>query len=122
MFNIVLTAIERGRAVVFLMGVILLSGLAVLINIPKEAEPDIPIPYIYVSVIHPGISPEDAERLLVRPLEKELMLAEGLDAVLVAREAEHGAVGEGLLVVQGAAREVPVHDRLRTTHARARRR
>ena len=46
MFNIVLTAIERGRAVVFLMGVILMSGLAVLINIPKEAEPDIPIPYI----------------------------------------------------------------------------
>ena len=38
MFNIVLTAIERGRAVVFLMGVILLSGLAVLINIPKEAH------------------------------------------------------------------------------------
>ena len=45
MYNIVLSAIERGRAVVFLMGVILLSGIAVLINIPKEAEPDIPIPY-----------------------------------------------------------------------------
>ena len=92
MFNIVLTAIERGRAVVFLMGVILLSGLAVLINIPKEAEPDIPIPYIYVSVIHPGISPEDAERLLVRPLEKELMLAEGLDEILGFGGQNYGAV------------------------------
>ena len=92
MFNIVLTAIERGRAVVFLMGVILMSGLAVLINIPKEAEPDIPIPYIYVSVIHPGISPEDAERLLVRPLEKELMLAEGLDEILGFGGQNYGAV------------------------------
>ena len=92
MYNIVLSAIERGRAVVFLMGVILLSGIAVLINIPKEAEPDIPIPYIYVSVIHPGISPEDAERLIVRPLEKELMLAEGLDEVLGFGGQNYGAV------------------------------
>ena len=92
MYNIVLSAIERGRAVVFLMGVILLSGIAVLINIPKEAEPDIPIPYIYVSVIHPGISPEDAEKLIVRPLEKELMLAEGLDEVLGFGGQNYGAV------------------------------
>ena len=92
MYNIVLSAIERGRAVVFLMGVILLSGIAVLINIPKEAEPDIPIPFIYVSVIHPGISPEDAERLIVRPLEKELMLAEGLDEVLGFGGQNYGAV------------------------------
>ena len=92
MYNIVLSAIERGRAVIFLMGVILLSGIAVLINIPKEAEPDIPIPFIYVSVIHPGISPEDAERLIVRPLEKELMLAEGLDEVLGFGGQNYGAV------------------------------
>ena len=92
MYNIVLSAIERGRAVIFLIGVIFLSGMAVLINIPKEAEPDIPIPFIYVSVIHPGISPEDAERLIVRPLEKELMMAEGLDEILGFGGQNYGAV------------------------------
>ena len=92
MFNIVLSAIERGKAVVFIICVILATGIAVLINIPKEAEPDIPIPFIYVSVSHPGISPEDAERLIVRPLEKELLLAEGLDEVLGFGGQNYGGV------------------------------
>jgi multidrug efflux pump len=36
--------------------------------VPKEAEPDVAIPIMYVSLIYQGISPEDAERLLLRPL------------------------------------------------------
>lgn len=92
MFNIVLAAIERGRAVIFLMAAMILAGLATLVNIPKEAEPDIPIPLVYVSVIHPGISPEDAERLIVRPLEKELLLAEGLDEVFGFGGQNYGGV------------------------------
>lgn len=54
-----------------------MGGVA-YISIPKEAEPDIPIPTIYVSVTYEGISPEDAERLLLKPLEKELQTLEGL--------------------------------------------
>ena len=42
------------------------------ITIPKEAEPDIPIPMLMVQVTYPGISPEDSERLLVKPLETSL--------------------------------------------------
>ena len=57
---------------------ILVAGVYSYITIPKEAEPDIPIPIIYVSMIHEGISPEDAERLLVRPMENELRSIEGI--------------------------------------------
>lgn len=33
-------------------------------TLPREANPDVTIPYIYVSVSLDGVSPEDAERLL----------------------------------------------------------
>ena len=46
---------------------------------PQGAKPDIDIPVAYVSVGYDGISPEDAERLLIKPLEKHLRTVEGLD-------------------------------------------
>ncbi|HJN25323.1 MAG TPA: efflux RND transporter permease subunit, partial [Rhodospirillales bacterium] len=39
---------------------------------------DINIPIIYVEMDHKGISPEDAERLLIRPMEQELGGIEGV--------------------------------------------
>jgi multidrug efflux pump len=71
-------AFSRGRTVALCFVMILLMGGSAYLNIPKEAEPDIPIPIIYVSVFHEGIAPEDAERLLARPLEKELQSIEGI--------------------------------------------
>lgn len=71
-------AFSRGRTVALCFIMILLMGGSAYFNIPKEAEPDIPIPIIYVSVFHEGIAPEDAERLLARPLEKELQSIEGI--------------------------------------------
>lgn len=68
----------RSRTVISLLLLILIAGFATYIGIPKEAEPDIDIPFIYVSMTHEGISPEDAERLLVRPMEQELRALEGL--------------------------------------------
>src|SRR3712207_3593993 len=41
-------------------------------TIPKEAEPDVKLPLIYVAVTQRGSSPEDAGRLLLRPLETQL--------------------------------------------------
>ncbi|MFQ5766317.1 MAG: efflux RND transporter permease subunit, partial [Rhodospirillales bacterium] len=43
------------------------------------ADPDIQIPVLYVKLSHEGISPEDAERLLVKPMEEELRDIEGVD-------------------------------------------
>ena len=41
-------------------------------TLPRESDPDISLPVIYVSLMHKGISPTDSERLLIKPLEKEL--------------------------------------------------
>ncbi|MDJ0910279.1 MAG: efflux RND transporter permease subunit [Woeseiaceae bacterium] len=69
---------SRSRTVLLSLAVLLIAGLVTYVSIPKEAEPDIEIPIIYVSVSLDGISPEDSERLLVRPLEQELRSIEGI--------------------------------------------
>lgn len=71
-------AIDRSRTVLLLLVSIIIGGIYTYINISKESKPDIKIPFINVSVHHEGISPEDAERLIVRPLERELQKLEGV--------------------------------------------
>lgn len=72
------------------LSVIIIAGVATYVNIPKEAEPDLNIPIIYVSMKHDGISPEDAERLLIRPMEQEIRTIEGIEE-LTANAYEGGA-------------------------------
>jgi len=45
--------------------VLLIAGWIAWRDIPKEAEPDVRIPIIFVRLTHQGISPEDAERLIL---------------------------------------------------------
>ena len=83
-------AMMRSRTVVLSLLVILVGGIVAYMTIPKEAEPDIEIPVVYVSIEHDGISPEDAERLLVRPMEQELRSIEGVKE-MTANAYEGGA-------------------------------
>ncbi len=78
MTGIIDAAIERSRPVLLILCLILVAGTVSYITIPKEADPDIAIPIIYVSISHEGISPEDAERLLIRPMENKLQNIEGV--------------------------------------------
>ncbi|MGD8341012.1 MAG: efflux RND transporter permease subunit, partial [Gammaproteobacteria bacterium] len=73
--------VARPRPVLLVLAVLILAGIASYITIPKEAEPDIVIPQMYINILHEGISPEDAERLLIRPMETELRSLEGLDEI-----------------------------------------
>ena len=70
--SIVDLAISRARLTLVLLVFLFVAGLSAYLSIPKEAEPDVKIPLIYVSVTQRGISPEDGERLLLRPLETQL--------------------------------------------------
>ena len=83
-------AMRRSRTVVLTLLVVLIGGLVAYATIPKEAEPDIEIPIVYVSIDHEGISPEDSERLLVRPMEQELRSIEGVKE-MTANAYEGGA-------------------------------
>ena len=71
-------ALDRSRTVIATLVLLLVAGFIAYRDIPKESDPDINIPIIYVSMTHEGISPEDAERLLARPMESELRSIEGI--------------------------------------------
>ena len=85
-------AFGRSRTALLVLVFILISGSAAYLAIPKESDPDVAIPIIYVSVSHDGISPDDAERLLVRPLEKELQSIPGVKEMTGTATEGHGSV------------------------------
>src|SRR5258705_12018868 len=65
-------AISHARLTSGMLIFLLCGGIVAYVKIPKEAEPDIKIPIIYVQLSQRGISPEDSERLLLRPVETQL--------------------------------------------------
>ena len=65
-------AIDHARLTIATLIFLLCAGLVAYVTIAKEAEPDIKIPMIYVQLSQRGISPEDSERLLLRPVETQL--------------------------------------------------
>jgi len=89
MTAIVDVAIRNNRSVILILLFILIAGTLAYREIPKESDPDIAIPMLYISMTHEGISPEDAERLLVRPMEKELRTIEGVkEMTAIASEGD----------------------------------
>ncbi len=65
-------AISHARLTIATLLFLLIAGLVAYFSIAKEAEPDVKIPIIYVQLSQRGISPEDSERLLLRPVETQL--------------------------------------------------
>ena len=92
MNNMIGGLLDKSRAVILVFLLILIAGSALLSAIPKEANPDVPIPYIYVSMVHEGISPEDAERMLIRPMENELRSLEGVKKMTSRAGEGHASV------------------------------
>ncbi|HWV53399.1 efflux RND transporter permease subunit [Pseudorhodoplanes sp.] len=72
MFKLIDYAISHSRLTIATLIFLLLAGFVSYRTIPKESEPDVKIPIIYTQITQRGISPEDAERLLLRPVETQL--------------------------------------------------
>lgn len=84
---IINAALSRIRTVVLLFSLAMIVGAISFLTIPKESFPDVQIPNVYVSISHEGISPEDADRLLYQPMQKELKSLDGLkDMVATSSE------------------------------------
>ncbi|NCO21845.1 MAG: efflux RND transporter permease subunit, partial [Rhodobacterales bacterium] len=81
MTGIVDWAASRARMVLAFIALSLLAGGLAYGSLPKEGEPDIEIPALFVSVPFPGISAEDSEKLLVKPMETELSDLDGLKKI-----------------------------------------
>ena len=73
--------LSRPRTVLTVMIVMVIAGILTYLSIPKEANPDIDVPVYLVSINQRGVSPEDSERLLIKPMETELRGIEGLKEI-----------------------------------------
>jgi multidrug efflux pump subunit AcrB len=72
------TAVRKRTAVLVLAAVVLVFGIASYNMLPREAAPDITIPYVFISTVYPGVAPEDIEKSITIPIEKKL---KGLESV-----------------------------------------
>jgi len=61
----------KNRTTVAVLGllIILMGGYSYL-TLPREAAPDIPIPFILVTTTYEGVSPEDMETSVTMKIEK----------------------------------------------------
>ncbi|MDF1776086.1 MAG: efflux RND transporter permease subunit [Rhizobiaceae bacterium] len=84
--------ISRPKTIITLMVFMIAAGIMSYIGIPKEANPDIDVPVYFVSINQQGISPTDAERLLVRPMETSLRGLDGLKELTAIASEGYAAI------------------------------
>lgn len=92
MRQLISAALAHTRTTLLLLVGLLMAGVAAWQMIPKEANPDVTIPMIYVSLSLEGVSPEDGERLLIRPMEQELRGIEGLRKFTAKSSEGHASI------------------------------
>ncbi|MCX8035727.1 MAG: efflux RND transporter permease subunit [Candidatus Sumerlaeia bacterium] len=92
--KLITLAIRQGTTVLVFMTLMALVGINAYRTMPREAAPDITIPYITVTTRYEGVSPSDIESLVTRPIERKLkglskvkemrsMSAEGISTIMV---------------------------------------
>lgn len=81
MNSIINAALSRSRMVISAFVVLFIVGAVSYVDIPKEAEPEISFPLIFISVTLEGVSPSDAERLLIRPIEEKVQSLQGIKEI-----------------------------------------
>ena len=92
MTGVVQWAADRARMILAFIALSLVVGGYAYVSLPKEGEPDIEIPALFVSVQFPGISAEDSESLLVKPMETELADLDGLEKMTSTAAEGYGGV------------------------------
>ncbi|TYB91111.1 efflux RND transporter permease subunit [Oceaniovalibus sp. ACAM 378] len=111
-------AASRARMVIAFIVLSVVAGALAYASLPKEGEPDIEIPALFVSVPFPGISAEDSEKLLVKPMETKLSDLDGLKKI--SGTASEGYAGVALEFEFGWDKSrvlADVRDRMNTVEA-----
>jgi len=79
--NILGLAISHFRSTACILLLVVLGGIYSYGKIPVEAMPEIKIPYVSIHAVLDGVSPADAARLLVRPIEQEVRNLDNVDEI-----------------------------------------
>ncbi|MEN8118544.1 MAG: efflux RND transporter permease subunit, partial [Bacteroidota bacterium] len=72
----------KNKTTVYIFTVLLVFfGLFSYNQMPREAMPEIVVPYIFIQTVYPGNSPVDIENLVTRPIEQELKGLKGVKKI-----------------------------------------
>lgn len=93
--NLTEVTIKSRTAILMLAFILLLAGIGSYMNIPKESNPSVDVPYFFITTLYPGIGPADMESLITQPLEKEL---QGINGVKEIRSTTQESVS--IIVVE----------------------
>ncbi len=91
-FGLSTLAISNRTTVFVITTLILIAGLMAYVSVPKESFPEVIVPEIYIGTAYPGNSPEDIEKLITRPLEKEVNSITGIDKLTSTSTQGYSAI------------------------------
>lgn len=74
-------ALSRHAPVLTLLVILVIIGVYFYKTLPREAYPDITIPYVFVTTAYEGMAPEDVESLITIPLERKLKGLSGVEEI-----------------------------------------
>ncbi|CAL7960364.1 multidrug efflux pump [Alphaproteobacteria bacterium] len=87
--------VHHKRSTLMLLVMILLYGYYSYLKIPKESTPNVKIPTMFISITQDGISPEDAQRMLLKPIENAVRSISG-----VKEMTSYADEGSGIIVLK----------------------
>ncbi len=71
-------AIKNRTTVFVLVFGLIVAGAMSYISLPLESAPDVKIPYILITTVHPGVSPADIENTITNEIEEKLSGLKGM--------------------------------------------
>ena len=91
-FGISSWAVDNRVTVYILTFIIVIAGLTAYINMPREDFPEIIENKIYISSVFPGNSAEDVEKLVIKPLEKQIKNISGVAKITSSSFQDYGMI------------------------------
>ncbi|MCK5781609.1 MAG: efflux RND transporter permease subunit [Flavobacteriales bacterium] len=80
-FSLSSFSVDNKVTVLVLTFIIFVTGLSAYLGMAREAFPEVVTPTIYITTPYPGNSPLDIEKLISRPIEKEINGIAGIDKI-----------------------------------------
>ncbi|WP_264520254.1 efflux RND transporter permease subunit [Flavobacterium sp. N1994] len=91
-FSISSWAVDNRVTVYILTLLIVITGVIAYTTMPREDFPEIIENKVYISSVFPGNSPEDVEKLIIKPLEKEIKNISGVGKVTASSFQDYGMI------------------------------
>ena len=91
-FGISSWAVDNRVTVYILTLLIVVTGVIAYITMPREDFPEIIENKIYISSVFPGNSAEDVEKLIIKPLEKQIKNISGVGKITSSSFQDYGMI------------------------------